>query len=81
MKLKPTIGNKRIIELVKDIEGILNHEELAVKHGISVHNLRYLLRKMTDMGIIQVERTRTPEGVFGPTYVTVLKNPELDVRQ
>lgn len=80
MKLKPTIGNKRIIELVKDISGILNHEELAVKHDISIHNLRYLLRKMTDMGIIQVERTRNSDGVFGPTYVTVLKWPELDVR-
>lgn len=81
MKLRPTIGNKRIVDIVKDLNGILNHEEVAVKHGISVHNLRYLLRKMTDMGIIKIERTRTSEGVFGPSYVVVLEHPELDVRR
>lgn len=81
MKLRPTIGNRRIVELVKDLDGILNHEEIAVKHGITVHNLRYLLRKMTDMGIIKIERTRTSEGVFGPSYVTIIQQPELDVRR
>lgn len=79
MKLKPTIGNKRIVEIVKDLNGILNHEELAVKHDISIHNLRYLLRKMTNMGIIEINRMRTPGGVFGASYVTVLKMPEIDV--
>lgn len=77
MKLKPTIGNKRIVELVKDMGGILKHEELAVKHGITVHNLKYLLRKMTDLGIIEITRLRTDNGVFGESYVKVLKTPEL----
>lgn len=77
MKLRPTIGNKRIVEIAKDIEGVLNHEALAKKHGITVHNLKYLLRKMTDMGIIEITRTRTHEGVFGPSKVKVLIIPEL----
>lgn len=77
MKLKPTIGNKRIVEIAKDIEGTLDHEKLAQRHGISVYNLKYLLRKMTDMGIIEITRTRTHEGVFGPSKVRVLVMPEL----
>lgn len=77
MKLKPTIGNKRIVEIAKDIEGVLDHEKLAQRHGITVYNLKYLLRKMTDMGIIEITRTRTHEGVFGPSKVRVLVMPEL----
>lgn len=77
MKLKPTIGNKRIVEIVKDLDGVLDHEKLAQTHGISVYNLKYLLRKMTDMGIIEITRTRTHEGVFGPSKVRVLVVPEL----
>lgn len=77
MKLKPTIGNKRIVELVKDLNGVLDHDKLAKKHGISIYNLKYLLRKMTDLGIIEILRTRTHEGVFGPSQVKVLVVPEL----
>jgi transcription initiation factor IIE alpha subunit len=77
MKLKPTVGNVRIVEIAKDIEGTLNHKELAQRHGITLYNLKYLLRKMTDMGIIEVTRTRTHEGVYGPSKVRVLVMPEL----
>jgi transcription initiation factor IIE alpha subunit len=80
MKLRPTIGNKRIVEIAKDIEGILNHEEFAVKHGITVHNLKYLLRKMTDLGIIEIRRTRDSDGAFGPSYVHVVQMPELLIK-
>lgn len=77
MKLKPTMGNKRIMELVKDLDGVLDHEKLAQKHSISIYNLKYLLRKMTDLGIIEITRTRTHEGVFGASKVRVLIMPEL----
>jgi len=80
MKLKPTIGNRRIVEIVKDLNGsIIDHEKLAVKHGITIYNLKYLLRKMVDMGIIEIERTRTLGGQLSGSICNVLKQPELDL--
>lgn len=82
MKLKPTMGNIRIIELVKDLDGvILDHEAVAVKHGIGVYNLKYLLRKMVDMGVIEIERTRDIDGKIDGSLARVLVWPELDLKE
>lgn len=82
MKLKPTMGNIRIIELVKDLDGvILDHEAVAVKHGIGVYNLKYLLRKMVDMGVIEIERTRNIDGKIDGSLARVLIWPELDLKE
>lgn len=80
MKLRPTIGNKRIVEIVKDLGGILAHEEIADKHGITIHNFKYLLRKMVDMGIIEIIRVRDGDGTLGGSYCNVIKTPELNTK-
>lgn len=77
MKLRPTIGNKRIVAIVQDLNGIVNYEELATKHGITIFNLKYLFRKMVDMGIIEITRSRNSKGELGPSYANVLIWPEL----
>ena len=77
MKLRPTIGNKRIVSILPDLNGIVNYEELADKHGVTVFNLKYLFRKMVDMGIIEITRTRNSKGELGPSIVNVLVVPEL----
>lgn len=82
MKLKPSMGNVRIVDIVKDLDGvILDHEAVAVKHDIGIYNLKYLLRKMVDMGIIEIERTRDSDGKLNVTYVRVLVFPELDLKE
>lgn len=77
MKLRPTIGNKRIVEIIPDLGGVVNYEELAEKHGITIYNLKYLFRKMVDMGIIEIIRTRNSQGELSSSYINVLEVPEL----
>lgn len=82
MKLKPTNGNIRIVELVKDLHNVmLAHDDLAVKHGITIFNLKYLLRKMVDMGIIEIERTRNLQGQLEGSSCQVLIWPELELKE
>lgn len=78
MELEPTNGNKRIIKLLPDLDGtILEHEEIAVKHGITIYNFKYLLRKMSDLGVIKISRTRDGKGFLSRSFCEVLVWPTL----
>lgn len=82
MKLKNTIGNRRIVALVADLDGvILDHDAVAVKHGITIYNFKYLLRKMTDLGIIEITRTRDSKGTLNASFCTVLEVPEIEKQE
>ncbi len=76
------MANVRIYHMLKDLDGvILNHEAVSVKHDITQYNLKYILRKMVDMGIIEMERTRSAGGQMDATAVRVLIWPELDLKE
>ena len=81
MKLRNTIGNRRIVAIIKDLDGIIAHEEIAVKHNITIYNLKYLLRKMVDMGLIEITRVREDKGQLGASYGSILKMPEIETKE
>jgi predicted transcriptional regulator len=72
IKLKDSIGSRRIISIYNLLDGYVHHEEICVKLDIKTDNLKYFLKKMVKMGIISVSHGRSDSGKF--TRSTVEKH-------
>lgn len=78
LKLKDSIGSRRIVAIYKALDDYVYHEELCLKLDIKIDNLKYFLKKMVKMGIITLVHGRGTNGRFTNTSVTKHLTPYIE---